>query len=344
MIIFYIVFLFICLYKIKFKFTTGFDDYLSVNKTSSIKGIFILIVFFSHFNSYVNYTHRVDKVFVALMGYVGQAMVAMFLFYSGYGVMESIKNKTDYVNTIPSRRILSCLLQFDIAVLIYAVIKLIYGHSFTIGRFLLSLIGWEALGNSNWYIFTILVLYFITYVAFKLFSNKNTAVISVFFAVVVYVLCFRIFNTKPVHWYDTILIYPLGMMYSCHKQKIELLLCKKKYAYYLMLLFAAIFTVLLTLFHKNYFVLLVLKNIAFTMAVVLFTMSVSFDNFVLRWCGNHLFEIFILQRIPMIILKNVGIMNDYIYLSFVICLAVTVILSILFKKYVVKATNKICQK
>lgn len=53
MIILFLILLLICLYKINFAFskknmpaTGGFySDYLSVHKTNSIKGIFIVIVF-----------------------------------------------------------------------------------------------------------------------------------------------------------------------------------------------------------------------------------------------------------------------------------------------------------
>lgn len=43
----------------------------------------------------------------------------VFLFYSGYGIMESIKNKGEkYISTVPKKRILNVLVNFDIAVLI----------------------------------------------------------------------------------------------------------------------------------------------------------------------------------------------------------------------------------
>ncbi|MBR5505641.1 MAG: hypothetical protein IKV73_04980 [Clostridia bacterium] len=62
-------------------------DYLSRDVTTSIKWIFILMVFFSHFNSYVQYTEWLARIYTIPFHLIGQGMVTMFLFYSGYGVM-----------------------------------------------------------------------------------------------------------------------------------------------------------------------------------------------------------------------------------------------------------------
>ena len=62
---------------------TGFtsDHYLSRETTVSVNGLFIIIVFFSHIQSYIALPPAVHGVTSGL----GQLMVAMFLFYSGYG-------------------------------------------------------------------------------------------------------------------------------------------------------------------------------------------------------------------------------------------------------------------
>ena len=67
MIVFLAVFAVICLIgmQIKPKGTDKFiTDYMSVDKTMSIKGIFIIIVFFAHFNSYVTYTSDMDVLYL----------------------------------------------------------------------------------------------------------------------------------------------------------------------------------------------------------------------------------------------------------------------------------------
>ena len=62
-------------------------------------------------------------------------------------------------------------------------------------------------------------------------------------------------------------------------------------------------------------------------------MRVSVHNKVLMWCGKNLFGLYILQRIPMIVLKEVGLASYNKYLFFFASLAITVPLAWLFEKY-----------
>ena len=99
----------------------------------------------------------------------------MTAFYSGYGVMLSIDKKGgNYIKSIPKNRVFKVLLHFDIAVLLYLVLKMILkDYSFTVKQVLLSLIAWDSLENPNWYIFAIVLLYLFTYISFMVFKNKK---------------------------------------------------------------------------------------------------------------------------------------------------------------------------
>ena len=104
MIAFIAVFIIICLIGVQLSPKDGgnyISDYMSVDKTMAIKGIFIIIVFFSHFNSYATFRSALDLAYLEDFSKIGQRMVAMFMFYSGYGVMESVKKKNmGYVKRI----------------------------------------------------------------------------------------------------------------------------------------------------------------------------------------------------------------------------------------------------
>ena len=228
MIIFLAVFAVICLIgmQIKPKGTDKFiTDYMSVDKTMSIKGIFIIIVFFAHFNSYVTYTSAWDTFYLEYFNKIGQCMVTLFMFYSGYGVMESVKKKSiAYVHKIPVNRILGTLFRFDIAILLFAVLRLAVGKEITAPQFLLSLVGWDSLGNSNWYIFAVVVAYAITYIAFEICRDKGKyypAAILVTMGCAAYIFILAHFELKQVHWYDTIICYACGVWYSLLREKIE---------------------------------------------------------------------------------------------------------------------------
>lgn len=129
--------------------------------------------------------------------------------------MEAIKNKGNtYIAKMPRNRILPTLLNFDIAVLCFVIVDLLLDIQINFAQVLLSLTGWDSVGNSNWYIFVILICYIITY----LFINEKRLLLgtTMFFVVAATLLL----SGKPEWWYNTILSYPAGILFSKNKEKI----------------------------------------------------------------------------------------------------------------------------
>ena len=144
-------------------------DFLSIPQCNVVKGFFIILVFISHINQYIlkagySVSSFGDILYFKITGGIGQLMVVMFLFFSGYGIMESYKKKgAYYVTSMPKKRILTTLLNFDVAVLFYIALNVLLGKSMTVSQVFLSFIAWDSVGNSNWYIFVILVCYTLSY-------------------------------------------------------------------------------------------------------------------------------------------------------------------------------------
>lgn len=319
MIIFFCVFVVLCICSSKvITEKEGNTDYLSVETTQTVKGVFIILVFFNHFLSYAPLCSAADLFCKGIIGWFGQAMVTMFLFYSGYGVMESVKRKgVSYVNEIPKKRVLATLVKFDCAVLLYALLKLFLNESFHVTQFLLALVGWKSLGNSNWYIFVILMLYLITYVAFKLCRKQTAALSLVTVGICALCVVLAIPGGKEIHWYDTALCYAMGMLFSAYKSNLEAILLKNRMVYLIVLALLAFgvfrdysFTPLGCIGH----------NCIFAAFVLVLTMRVSMRSKVLCWCGKHLFALYILQRIPMILFRYWG-MAEYSSALYVACCA-----------------------
>lgn len=296
-------------------------DYLGRAQCDSIKGIFILIVFFSHFMQYVR---MAGGCVVDL--HLGPMMVTLFLFYSGYGVMESIKKMGDeYVKSMPKRRVLTTLLNFDIAVLAFIVLDLSLGCSITLKQSLLSLVCWDSVGNSNWYIFAIVCSYLAAFVAcYESRFRSYGGVIS--FAILSFYVVGLSFVKDP-WWFDTILCFPVGMIYSQHKSRIEALAAR---FYLLLIVLAAV--AYFGLDHIHIFargLMPNLKAIAFAFFVVMLTMKFPIRYKALGWCGQNLFPLYIYQRIPMLVfftLDPTGFttwrMPIYLVASFLITLAI----------------------
>lgn len=174
MIVYLTLLLIIVVWKIKNRIPEYNEGFLEKCQTDAIKGIFIIVVFINHIGGYytqcgTDLSAWYDKIFFLPAKALGQLMVVMFLFYSGYGVMEGIKNKGQtYIVSVPRKRVLGTLINFDIAVIIFAVTAFLLGIPLTLQHFYISLIGWDSVGNSNWYIFVIMICYALTFIGQKI--------------------------------------------------------------------------------------------------------------------------------------------------------------------------------
>ena len=298
MLIFYFLLAVLVLSSLKYCKSDFNDEYLSYEMTNTVKGFFILLVFIKHVTPYVINAGWVPTgmwrgILMFLNNNIGQWIVAMFLFYSGYGVMESIKRKgDDYVHVLPRKRILQVLINFDIAVLIFIVVDLILNKPLTINQCLLSLIGWETVGNSNWYIFVIMLMYLITYFSFYRGTGKYKR--SLLAALVfTFISCIVLSCLKPEYWFNTMFCYTVGLCFSVYKDSIEAF--AKSYYWHI-----AVVSIVLLLIVDNipYHLKGLVYNtfsVIFCCFVVLLTMKFKINSLFLLWCGKNLFPLYIYQ-------------------------------------------------
>ncbi len=135
---------------------TGWNEYyIGKETTSTINGLFIWLVFLSHFTQYLP-----SSAGNIVGGNLGQLVVVMFLFYSGYGcTVQYLTKGESYLRAFPRKRILPTLINFDIAVCAFVAVGLLLGKSMIARKVVLSLVCWDSVGNSNWYIFVIMLCY-----------------------------------------------------------------------------------------------------------------------------------------------------------------------------------------
>ena len=328
MIVFLLALGSLCLYGISCPLFPGgkpadgaayYTDYASPEKTNSVKGIFIIIVLFSHLNRYLQLSDSIfDQSYVHFLYFIGQSVVAPFLFYSGFGVLFSIRKKgRPYVADLFKKRFLRVLLHFDIAILLFVLVNVLLGNGITVKEILLALTGWGSVGNSNWYIFDVLCLYLITYIAFSVCRNKPLYGILLTAALTVgMMLIVRQF--KDVWWYDTLPCYAFGMLWCFCSDRIEKWLFEKRSRYPLSFAVLLGLTLVCMVFFKDDAFVTTIRHLLFTATLVLLTMKVCVHNKALCFFGKHLFSIYILQRIPMMVFAFLGVTNPYLFTAAVL--------------------------
>ncbi len=302
------------------------SGYISREQTACINGFFVLIVFLRHFKGYIE-LGRFDKVFSVIDGWTGQLIVVPFLFFSGYGIMLSIQKKgLPYVNSVMTKRFPKVWFHFAVAVALFVPVNLYLGNHYPLKKILLSMIGWDGIGNSNWYIFDTLALYAMTFLSFRIFSKDRKKGLYLMFLLTGAFLFFMA-KHRPGYWYNTAIAYPLGMLYASIEPEVG------KWFQKLPMNRLIVFTaggVLLAAssFHKNAFTSYELFVLGAVLVMLVLSLKVKLGNPLLRFFGKYVFEIYILQRIPMLLLKD-HISNKYIL--FAVCFAVTIIISVLFR-------------
>ena len=342
MIVSLLIILFICLWKIKFNFSReGFSNYLEKNKTDSIKGLFILIVFVSHFNKYAQYAWLPDIYAFKIIGVIGQAMVIPFLVYSGYGVMQSIKRKgIEYVKAMPKNRILKVLVIFEFVNVFKIVIKIVLNGSIELDHLILSTLTWL-----DWFIFAIIILYFATYVAYLFFKNKNNYSpfsLTIIVVTVLYVIVLSIFGVAR-YYYDTVLFYSLGIIWSIYQDKLDKIFTKNV-IFYSVLIMLAIICLLLKYFLSENSIVVILTYVMIGVLLLLITKKVQINNGILNWCGKHLFDIYLVHRIPMDVFYalEINLISNYLYfgLCAIVTLALVIVLDFTINKWVKRLNKK----
>lgn len=333
--------LLITLFGIKFFIKDFNSDYLCKKQTNSLKGILILLIFYSHFISYIDKPILYNHYILHLRDWLGQFIIVIFLFYSGYGIYESIKkDKNNYLNNFPVRRILRTFFHFAIAVAIFFIIKCCFmGYTYNIKKILLTFIGWNSIGNSNWYVFDILILYSLFYISFKFFDKDDKKAIVLLWGLS-FVLILWLRNVQPFRFYDTILSFPLGVTYSFYKDKIhEFIFNNKKY---LLLLFVVLFGIFSLKICPRDTIGYWISGMLFSILCVLISMKIKIGNKVLNWLGENIFYIYIFQRLPMMYFEYTGFIKNT-YLSFGLSLVITLLLTFIFK-YIFEYLDKILFK
>ena len=334
-------------------------NYLSKSQSNVIKGFFILLVFLSHAQQYItnsgySYERLGDSAYMKMNSAMGQLIVAMFLFYSGYGVMESVKLKGDlYLKQFPQKRILTTILNFDIAVIFFALLALAISTEFSWEKLFFAFLGWESIGNSNWYIFVIVLCYSSTWLAMLISSNYPHYRAFFFIqTIIILIIFFVLVSVKETWWYDTIFTYIVGSYYSYRKDYFERI---AKKLYFKLLLVASLSFIffhniiplvngkLFSSIPDVYYIVFGLNGnicaILLALIIVLLSMKIELNSKWFEWLGKNLFPLYIYQRFAMIVVThyhNGLIPGSYPYLFVLICFMATCPIAYLYKYVQIK--------
>ena len=213
-----------------------YEDYMDLENTSYIKGIFVWMIFFRHFTGYLNHNYLKNKTSILIDKYFKQNLVSLFLFYSGYGILESFKKKGNkYIKSLPNKSAI-LLIKSEIVLFIFFCNNMLLGIKTTSINFLQAIIFRKSIGNSYWFIITIIILYIHAFISFFLIKKNNFIFIGIILITIICLLhiCFmyRLYHPKEIISVDTIICFVLGFYYSFIKSYIDKIIMKNDIIYF----------------------------------------------------------------------------------------------------------------
>ena len=225
------------------------DECTSLRQTKMVEGVAALGVVLHHvaqktcgsWHPRQFIVHGLD-VFVD-MGYI---FVAIFFFCSGLGLYKSFRSKQDYLKGFFRRRVLPMAVAFYLSEWIHLGIRLLMGQRMSAIDILGYLSGLRLANENAWFMVILPLFYLFFYLAFRFCRDERGAIALVFLGVILYAVGCAFVDHQSVWWirgewwYNSVILFPFGLLFGRHEAAFTRFF-KKKYLFWLLLSFAAVF-------------------------------------------------------------------------------------------------------
>ncbi len=205
------------------------DGFLSLDQSKAYQGFLAFCIMLHHIGqkTCASWIYPQSRVVHGLDFFVpiGYIMVAMFLFYNGYGSGLSVATKKDYLKGYPVKRILPLVFYYYLMQVIYTIARYLIGQRID-GKQLAYYLSGAQLSNPNaWYVIMLPFFYLAFYFAFRFIKKEGAAIAVVFICFLVYIIAgtFIDHNSWWVcgeWWYNSAILFPIGLLFAKHKEKI----------------------------------------------------------------------------------------------------------------------------
>jgi hypothetical protein len=215
------------------------------------------------------------------------------------------------------------------------IVDLILKKEYELKNILLAFTSWTSIGNSNWYITAILVMYVIVTISFLVFRKHHFPALVLMTVITVAYVYFNMKIGRSAYCYNTVIVFPLGMWYAYLQPTIDKIVMKNNINYFFTMSVVAIAFIFAYKHRTKSIECYAIWACAFAVLVALLAMKIKINNPILIFFGEHVFSIYILQRLPMIILKSMGMASKPINF-FIASLTITIVIALIYDKLIAK--------
>lgn len=303
--------------------------YMSKEYTNCLRGIFSISVVIHHLYQYSGLFRGmyIGTIFQLL----GCLSVAMFFFFSGYGLMFSSK-KENYIDEFLGKRFLPLYCFYVFLIILYSIWTFLLEGEFSFKLFIQSFFFGSTMVTNGWYLQTTFVVYLLYLFTFKNFKFYKMQLFIFGICIFVYCIVCHLID-MAINWYQTIPCMVLGMIFFCRKDYIDNQL--KKHAWVILSLCSILFVVCVAL-SRIHVIFHVLYSLSFvccmiSLSYILANTSLIHNRF-FTLCGNYSLEIYVTHGLflKLIKLEYLAKMPIYVYIFLVI--VGTILMSVVVKK------------
>lgn len=227
-LLYYPILIFILLWAIKIAPKNEFHDgFLSLAQTKSLQGFAAISIVFHHIaqNTCAPWLAP-EQTIHGLEPFVpiGYLLVALFFFCSGYGLMKSFNTKENYLKGFFLRRALHPVFLLFVTDTVLLFLMAFHADALHLDENLhfptpFNMGGAVLINESSWFIYALLIMYVAFRISFRIFSKRSVAILGVFAATVVYMM-FCDWWMYGNWWYNSILLFPLGLVMAEYEKRI----------------------------------------------------------------------------------------------------------------------------
>ena len=325
------------------------NEFLSKNYTNCLKGLFAIVVLIHHIRAQmICLNNTLIGMLITSLGYLS---VGMFFFFSGYGLETQFKLKdNEYILKMPFSRIIPFYCICILSIFIYTFFNLILNNEITIKRFIASFFFGETIVQNGWYLQSIILIYLIYYIAYKLGINKKSRWVYLGTLLTFYIICCIFFNVS-ITYYESILAFPFGIYVAQYKDYIKNINIKMKYlieCFVAIIFFITFLFGNLNILPKGISIFLKMISVVFFICVILNITSVlPVENMFTRVLVKIFCEIYIIQGMIInlfhsnyIYIKDDGL---YFFLTFLVTITISLLIHPVFI-YVMNKSKEIALK
>ncbi len=202
--------------------------------TKEFRGFLAVFIMFHQTVVILRYA-GIDTGALEFFYYYGILAVAFFFFCSGFGLIKRRMTDENYIKGFMRRRIFTVLVPFFICNYIYLTEALLsnirIGAHFGFGAVICSFFGIFLVNNQMWFAVEIMLLYIAFRIIFAKVKKPLTGIL-IMTGVVIAMVVIGILSGhsgsqsmsywfKGEWWYNTILMFPLGMLYAYKEDTIN---------------------------------------------------------------------------------------------------------------------------